>query len=65
MRARASASSPGSAAPQTLALRAVEASAANRIAFYTVTVRNEADVTVALFRGTVYRTSQHHDVTTP
>lgn len=43
-----------------LTAEAVEASAANRIAFYTVTVRNEAGVTVALFRGTVYRTRQDH-----
>jgi len=39
---------------------AVEDSAANRVAFYTVTVRNEAGVAVALFRGTVYRTRQSH-----
>jgi acyl-CoA thioesterase len=43
-----------------LTAEAVEASAANRIAFYTVTVRNEAGVTVAVFRGTVYRTRQDH-----
>lgn len=49
----------------TLTADAVEVSAANRVAFYTVTVRNEAGVTVAAFRGTVYRTSQHHDPHSP
>ncbi len=44
-----------------LTAEAVEVSAANRVAFYHVNVRNEADVVVALFRGTVYRTSQHHE----
>jgi acyl-CoA thioesterase len=39
---------------------AVEDSASNRLAFYTVTVRNESGVTVAIFRGTVYRTRQDH-----
>ncbi len=39
---------------------AEELSAANRIAYYMVRVRNEADVAVALFRGTVYRTRQDH-----
>jgi acyl-CoA thioesterase len=39
-----------------LTATAVEESAANRIAFYTVNVRNEDGVVVALFRGTVYRT---------
>lgn len=46
----------------TLTAEAVEESAANRIAFYSVTVRNEAAVTVAVFRGTVYRTGQDHVV---
>jgi acyl-CoA thioesterase len=36
---------------------AEEESATNRLAFYRVTVRRAADV-VALFRGTVYKTSQ-------
>ncbi|MGH7669552.1 MAG: hotdog fold thioesterase [Gemmatimonadaceae bacterium] len=40
---------------------AVEVSASRRVAFYIVTVRNEAGVVVATFRGTVYRTSQHHE----
>jgi acyl-CoA thioesterase len=37
---------------------AVEESATSRLAFYRVTVRNQEDVVVALFRGTVYRTNQ-------
>jgi len=36
---------------------AEEESATNRLAFYRVTVRRAADI-VALFRGTVYKTSQ-------
>jgi acyl-CoA thioesterase len=44
----------------TLTAEAAEVSAANRVAFYAVTVRNEANVVVAVFRGTVYRTSQQH-----
>ncbi len=39
---------------------AEELSAAHRVAFYQVTVRNEAGVTVAVFRGTVYRTRRDH-----
>jgi acyl-CoA thioesterase len=35
---------------------AEEESAGNRIAFYRVTVTNQASVVVGLFRGTVYRT---------
>jgi acyl-CoA thioesterase len=45
-----------------LTAEAVEESAGNRIAFYSVPVRNEAGVLVAHFRGTVYRTSQHHEL---
>jgi acyl-CoA thioesterase len=37
---------------------AIEESATSRLAFYRVTVRNQEDVVVALFRGTVYRTNQ-------
>ena len=37
---------------------AVEESAGNRIAFYRVKVTNQADVTVGIFRGTVYRTKK-------
>ncbi len=47
-------------AGNVLTADAEELSAANRIAFYRVTVRNEAGVTVAVFRGTVYRTRQDH-----
>lgn len=43
-----------------LTAEAEETSAGNRIAYYAVTVRNEAAVTVAVFRGTVYRTRQDH-----
>lgn len=44
----------------TLTAIAVEESTANSVAFYSVNVRNEDDVVVALFRGTVYRTRRHH-----
>lgn len=37
---------------------AEEESAGRRVAFYRVTVRNQEDATVALFRGTVYRTGR-------
>ena len=43
-----------------LTAEAEEVSASHRVAFYAVTVRNEAGVVVAVFRGTVYRTSQQH-----
>jgi acyl-CoA thioesterase len=33
----------------------------NRLGFYRVTVRNQDDAVVALFRGTVYRTRTDHD----
>ena len=39
---------------------AVEESAANRIAFYAVRVTNQQDSLVALFRGTVYKTTRGH-----
>ena len=39
---------------------AAEDGAANRIAFYGVRVTNQHDALVALFRGTVYRTSRGH-----
>lgn len=39
---------------------AVEESAANRIAFYAVRVTNQHDGLVALFRGTVYKTTRGH-----
>ena len=41
---------------------AEEESATSRLAFYRVTVRRSDDTTVALFRGTVYRTQRMHDV---
>ncbi len=47
-------------AGDVLIAEATEESASNRVAFYRVIVRNQMDVTVALFRGTVYRTSQPH-----
>jgi acyl-CoA thioesterase len=37
---------------------AEEESAGNRIAFYRVTVTNQSDIAVGLFRGTVYRTKK-------
>jgi acyl-CoA thioesterase len=40
---------------------AVEESATRRLAFFRVTVTNQHDVVVALFRGTVYRTSRPHE----
>ena len=40
---------------------AEEESAGNRIAFYRVTVTNQSNVTVGLFRGTVYRTNKPLD----
>jgi acyl-CoA thioesterase len=39
---------------------AVEESATNRLAFFRVTVTNQQSATVALFKGTVYRTNQEH-----
>jgi acyl-CoA thioesterase len=39
---------------------ATEESAANRIAFYAVRVTNQHDGLVALFRGTVYKTTRGH-----
>ena len=39
---------------------ASEESEANRIAFYSVRVTNQHDSIVALFRGTVYRTTRGH-----
>jgi len=42
---------------------AEEESATSKLAFYRVVVRNQDDIIVALFRGTVYRTQRMHDVT--
>ena len=39
---------------------AEEESATNRLGFFRVQVTNQRDETVALFRGTVYKTSQEH-----
>jgi acyl-CoA thioesterase len=41
----------------------VEDSVSNRLAFCTVTVRNQDDVIVGHFRGTGYRTTRTHTVT--
>jgi acyl-CoA thioesterase len=49
----------------TLTARAAELSAGRRIAFYEVRVSNQRDETVALFRGTAYRTSQEHPLEEP
>ena len=43
-----------------LTASAEEESATNRLAFYRVQVTNQKDDIVALFRGTVYKTSQEH-----
>jgi acyl-CoA thioesterase len=37
-----------------------EESFTNRLGFYRVTVRNQNDVKVAIFRGTVYKTDREH-----
>jgi acyl-CoA thioesterase len=54
------ASRPG----DVLVATAVEQSTTNRLAFCDVTVRNQQDVIVGHFRGTVYRTSRALDVGT-
>jgi len=45
----------------TLTATAVEEAASSRLAFYRVAVRNQDGTTVALFRGTVYRTAREMD----
>ncbi len=45
-------------AGDVLTAEALEESASNRLAFYRVVVRNQNDIVVALFRGTVYRTTR-------
>lgn len=50
------ASRPG----DVLTATAVEQSTTNRLAFVDVTVRNQDDVAVGYFRGTVYRTARTH-----
>ena len=42
---------------------AVEESTTARLGYYAVTVRNQHDTTVAIFRGTVYRTKKDHNIT--
>lgn len=44
----------------TLSAVAVEETASYRLGFYRVRVTNQLEQTVALFRGTVYRTSEEH-----
>ena len=52
---------PAPIAPgDVLTATAVEQSASRRLAYFDVTVRNQHDEAVALFRGTVYRTSRDH-----
>jgi acyl-CoA thioesterase len=52
---------PASVHPgDTLSALATEESASYRLAFYLVRVTNQREDTVALFRGTVYRTSEEH-----
>jgi acyl-CoA thioesterase len=48
-----------------LAAAAEEESATQRLAFYRVVVRNQDGTTVALFRGTVYRTEHRHPAAEP
>lgn len=45
-----------------LTATAVEQTTTNRLAFVEVTVRNQDDVAVGYFRGTVYRTTRAHEV---
>jgi acyl-CoA thioesterase len=45
----------------TLTATAVEEAASSRLAFYRVAVQNQDGTTVALFRGTVYRTAREMD----
>ena len=39
---------------------AVEETASTRVGYYRVTVQNQREETIALFRGTVYRTQKEH-----
>ena len=43
-----------------LTAHALEQSATHRLGFYSVTIRNQRDDVVAVFRGTVYRTKSQH-----
>lgn len=47
-------------AGDVLTASAVEETRSNRLGFYRVTVTNQHAATVALFRGTVYRTAREH-----
>ena len=44
----------------TLTAVAEEEAVSNRIGTYTVTITNQDDVKIGIFRGTVYRTSKEH-----
>ena len=46
----------------TLTAEAVEESLSYKIAIYHISVKNQNDETVALFKGTVYRTSKNWEV---
>jgi acyl-CoA thioesterase len=48
-------------AGDTLTAVAEEESFTNRLGYYRVTVRNQNDLLVAIFRGTVYRTQRDHE----
>ena len=50
------------AAGDVLVAIAEEETFANRLGFYRVTVCNQSDVLVAIFRGAVYRTNRAHTV---
>jgi len=45
-----------------LTAKAVEKSITNKIAIYEITITNQKDEIVALFKGTVYRTSKNWEV---
>jgi acyl-CoA thioesterase len=45
----------------TITAVAEEESATNKLGFYRVIVRNQADVIVATFRGTVFKTHRDHE----
>lgn len=54
---------PASARPgDTLTALATEETATQRLGFYLVRVTNQLEQTIALFRGTVYRTSEEHPI---
>lgn len=42
--------------------KAIEKSRSNKIAIYDITITNQLDKTVALFKGTVYRTTKEWEV---